>query len=255
MALNLTENLIEDAWQLHHQLAERLTDPVSKLLKAKIEMECIGVEQIRWSEFLNFRKDRTLLCLINMRPLEGQLILEISPSVALQIVAQLLNYTVSKEEVATPRPLTSVERAILMQLVNLVLAAFAVEWKQVYPQVDIQFSALEDSPAKLSKAYPNGTALLADIEVEIDQRVQGNLRFCYPPELLRAIQSAPVSPPTSPAKNSVEAMPSPVSKPDVPELLSAIEDLFELYTHRVEQHLEMLEGKIDALSKKRGGRR
>ena len=72
MALNLAENLIEDAWQLHHQLAERLVALSSRMLNAAITMECTNIERVRWSEFLGRVKEPTLLCLVRSYALAVQ---------------------------------------------------------------------------------------------------------------------------------------------------------------------------------------
>ena len=40
MNLNLADNLIEDSWQLHQQLAERLSNSVSELLGLDTTMSC-----------------------------------------------------------------------------------------------------------------------------------------------------------------------------------------------------------------------
>ena len=45
MALNLAENPIEDAWQLHHQLAERLVALSSKMLNAAITMKALPISK------------------------------------------------------------------------------------------------------------------------------------------------------------------------------------------------------------------
>ena len=257
MALNLAENLVEDAWQLHYQLAESLTSPLSKLLNVTIAMECISVGRVRWSEFLGTLKDPMLLCLADMPPLDGQLILEIQLPLAHQVVAKLLNSPLSKEKAASPPALTTAERVVLMQFVNLVLTAFTAEWKRIYPQVDTRFGALEDSAANLPKSYPNGTALLAEIELAMDVSTREKLRLCYPPDLLYAIQALPASP----AKSDDKVRRSPIQPSSTSrsmshaELLTAIEDLLEIYTHRIEGHLNQLEDKVDALSRKRGWRR
>jgi flagellar motor switch protein FliM len=191
-----------------------------------------------------------------MPPLDGQVILEMHSLLALQVVTRLQNQISSKGEALVPRALTDVERITLMQFVNLVLTAFTAEWKQIYPKVDVDFGALADSVAKLPRTYLKGTALLADIELQIDGNAVGNLRFCYPPDLLYAIQSIPVLPAKS-GHDATAPSPQPVSAspPDNTKLLTAIEDLLETYVQRIEQRLSLLEEKVDALSKKRRGRR
>ena len=249
MALNFAENLIEDAWQLHQQIAEQLVLPTSKLMKTEVAMECISVERIQWPEFLNTLKAPLLLCLIDMPPLEGHFILRIQPSLALHVTAKLLNYTLSKDEIAAPRALTHIEKITLMQFVNLILTTFTAEWRQVYPQVEVQFKTIADSVAKLPSSYLKGTALLTDIELVMDGQAHGVLRFCYPPDLVDSIQKA-----SAPLAKSTDQT-SPSSESISPELITAIDDLLQIYTQRIEERLDGLEKKIDLLSKRRGWRR
>ena len=53
MNLNLADNLIEDSWQLHQQLAERLSNSVSELLGLDTTMSCAIVERIDGCDFLD----------------------------------------------------------------------------------------------------------------------------------------------------------------------------------------------------------
>ena len=249
MTLNLAENLIEDTWQLHHQISEKLALPTSKLMKTEVAMQCISVEKIQWPEFINTLSAPLLLCLIDMPPLAGQIILRIQPSLALHVTAKLLNYTLSEDEINAPRALTHIEKITLMQFVNLILMTFTAEWRQVYPQVEVQFKTIADSAAKLPNSQVKGTALLADIELIMGEITLGVFHFCYPPDLVDSIQKA-----SAPLPKSVDQI-APSSESTNPELIAAIDDLLQIYTQRIEERLDGLEQKMDLLSKKRGWRR
>ena len=185
MNLNLADNLIEDSWELHQQLAQRLSNSVSELLGLDTTMSCAIVEMIDGCDFLDENVE-IVFCQIGLPPIQGALILAIPRRLSFWIVSQLLDYS-DVEEISN-RDLTKVEQISLMQFVNLIVVNLSEEWQQVNSEIHARFDTLDVIGDELVSTLQMGEVMLVGIETIISQNIIENLWFCYTEDFVSTVQ-------------------------------------------------------------------
>ena len=186
MNLNLADNLIEDSWQLHQQLAEQLSNSVSELLGLDTTMSCTVVEMIDGCDFLDENVE-IVFCQIGLPPIQGALILAIPRRLSFWIVSQLLDYS-DVEEISN-RDLTKVEQISLMQFVNLIVVNLSEEWLQVNSEIHGRFDTLDVIGDELVSILQMGEVMLVGIETIVSQNIIENLWFCYTEDFVSPVQT------------------------------------------------------------------
>ena len=186
MKLNLANNLIEDSWQLHQQLADRLSNSVSELLGLDTTMSCAIVERIEGCDFLDENVE-IVFCQIGLPPIQGELILAIPKRLSFWIVSQLLDYS-DTEEIGN-RILTKVEQISLMQFVNLIVVNLSEEWQQINSEIHARFDTLDVTGDELANVLQTCEVMLVGIETIVSQNIIENLWFCYTESFVSTIQA------------------------------------------------------------------
>ena len=236
MNLNLADNLIEDSWQLHQQLAERLSNSVSELLGLDTTMSCAIVERIDGCDFLDENVE-IVLCQIGLPPIQGELILAIPRRLSFWIVSQLLNYS-DVEEIGN-RDLTKVEQISLMQFVNLIVVNLSEEWQQINSEIHARFDTLDVMGDELASRLQTCEVMLVGIETIVSQNIIENLWLCYTEDFVLTIQ-------TEQERKREELDRQSRLRGDVrQDLVSTLEIVLESYTTRIESRLDKLEAKLD----------
>jgi len=138
---------------LHMDIARNLSATFSGLLRSIVEVKLASVEEIIYSEFILSVPNPTYLNIINAKPLEGEMVLEINPSITFPILDKLLGG--ASEEVSVP---------------NRPLKIKPVEFKVV----DTEYN-----PQLLQIIPPTETVVLVGFEITLGG-FSGMLNFCIP---------------------------------------------------------------------------
>ncbi len=104
---------------LHEGLGRNLGASLSAVLRTIIEVKLISVDQLTYSEFVYSLEIPTCFNLLKPMPLEGNWILDISPSLLYPIIDRMLGGEISAES-TLKRPLSEIE----MRLANRVTGVF-----------------------------------------------------------------------------------------------------------------------------------
>ncbi len=162
---------------LHEGLGRNLGASLSAVLRTIIEVKLISVDQLTYSEFVYSLEIPTCFNLLKPMPLEGNWILDISPSLLYPIIDRMLGGEISAES-TLKRPLSEIE----MRLANRVTGVFLRELKHAWANVvnlDIQVERVESNPQLVQIVPPNEVVIMVSFEV-----IMGNMRgmsnLCIP---------------------------------------------------------------------------
>ena len=149
------------------------------MMRKIVEVKLITpIEQMTYGEFILSIPPVTSLNTLTMKPLEGKLILELNPSIAHKIIAELLGNGDSYVPTDGEKELTDIELEILDHFYEKVIDQMFETWEEV---ATLNFkSESKDTTANAIQIISNHeVVLLVVIEITIDNEV-GSLSICYP---------------------------------------------------------------------------
>src|SRR3569623_397556 len=116
---------------LHEGFGRNFGAALSALLRSIVEVKLTSVDQLTYGEFVFSLENPTCFNLLRAEPLEGNLILDINPSILYPIIDRLLGG--GKDAVpVSRRPLTEIEVRLVGRITNLFLHELRHAWVGVF---------------------------------------------------------------------------------------------------------------------------
>ena len=150
---------------------------LSALLRTIVEVKLTSVDQLTYSEFVFSLENPTCFNIIEAEPLEGNLILDINPSILYLVIDRLLGGGRETAEM-TRRPLTEIELRLVARVTDLFLREMKHSWEHILelkPRVD----RVESNPQLAQIVSPNEVVVLISFELTIGES-RGMMNFCIP---------------------------------------------------------------------------
>jgi flagellar motor switch protein FliM len=178
-----SKDQIHSLQNIHENFCRGLTTYFSGNLHAVSESTVLSIEQITYDEFIRSLPNPTVLGLYSMNPLEGTVLIEVSPSLAFTVVDRLLGGQGKGAE--KNRDLTEIEKTIIANRLAQMIFISEEAWAEVY-ELKPQFVSMETNPQFTQIVAPNEMIVLITIEVKIGEEV-GMINICMPYLVLEPI--------------------------------------------------------------------
>ena len=171
----------------HEVFARNMGASLSAFLRTIIDVKLASVEQLTYSEFIMSLPNPTCFNLLSAKPLEGQMILEINPSIIFPIIDRLLGG--GKESSPAPdRPLTEIELRIVEKIIHRALEELKKIWARI-KQIDFALEEMESNPQLRQIVPPNEVVVLVSFEISMGDAT-GSMNLCIPFMVVEPIMSA-----------------------------------------------------------------
>lgn len=162
---------------LHEGFGRNFGVALSGLLRSIVEVKLTSVDQLTYSEFVFSLENPTCFNLLRAEPLEGNLILDINPSIIYPIIDRLLGGGKETGPLAR-RPLTEIELRLVSRITGLFLEELKHAWENVLP-LDLKVERVESNPQLVQIVPPNEVVVLISFELTIAD-VRGMVNLCIP---------------------------------------------------------------------------
>ena len=129
---------------LHEAFARNFGASLSGFLRTIVEVKVANCEQMTYAEFISGLPNPTSFNLIQPKPLEGQMCLEISPLIIYPIIDRLLGGT-NAELFIPQRPMTLIETRLIGKVTSRGLTALGEAWESIKP-ITFEITATESNP-------------------------------------------------------------------------------------------------------------
>ncbi len=162
---------------MHETLARKLGASLSSYLRSIVEVKLASVEQLTYQEFIMSLPNPTCFNLLSCEPLDGQMVLEVNPSIVFPILDKLLGG--GNTEVHIPeREMSDIEWRLISHVTDETLRLLQESWE---PIMKIQFgvSQREANPQLMQIVPPNEVVILICFEVKMGES-SGMLNICVP---------------------------------------------------------------------------
>ncbi len=180
----ISKDQIRSLHLIHNYFQRSFSSSLSAYLRAFVEIKLVSIEQITYSEFLEYIAEPTCYNSINMSPMEGNMVMELSYPVVFPMLDLLLGGTglPPKEE----RAITDIEWSIIDGVIQLAMKDLKEAWK---PVVDLQLNvtARESKPQLLQFVSLSEPVVAVGLEVRIGSNT-GSMNLGIPSIILKLIR-------------------------------------------------------------------
>ncbi len=162
---------------LHESLARNFGASLSALLRTIVESKLISVDQLTYSEFVYSLEIPTCFNLLRPTPLDGNWILDLSPSILFPMIDRMLGGNSSPDS-QMKRPLSEIE----LRLTNRITTAFLRELKLAWANtasLNVELERVESNPQLVQIVPPNEVVVLVSFEL-IMGKSRGVVNLCIP---------------------------------------------------------------------------
>ena len=169
---------------LHEGFARNFGAALSGFLRTIVEVKVASCEQMTYGEFIAGLPNPTSFNLIEARPLEGQVCLEVSPLIIYPIIDRLLGGT-NKDLFIPQRPMTLIETRLIGSVTGRGLAALTEAWASI-KQIEFGITATESNPQLVQIVPPNEVVVVVGFELKMGNRA-GTMNLCIPYNVIEPI--------------------------------------------------------------------
>ena len=162
---------------LHEGFGRSFAAGLSAMLRSMVEVKLTSVDQLTYSEFVFSLENPTCFNLLKAEPLEGNLILDINPSILYPIIDRLLGGGREASHLAR-RPLTEIELRLVSRITNLFLDELRRAWDNVMT-LSLEVVRVESNPQLVQIVPPNEVVVLISFELTIGE-MRGMMNLCIP---------------------------------------------------------------------------
>ncbi len=162
---------------MHEGFGRNFGAALSALLRTMVEVKLTSVDQLTYSEFVFSLENPTCFNLISAQPLEGQLILDINPSILFPMIDRMLGGTTSAALPAR-RPLTEIELRLVARITSLFLKEMQHAWENVLT-LELAVDRVESNPQLVQIIPANEVIVLISFELTVGE-TRGMMNLCIP---------------------------------------------------------------------------
>ena len=167
---------------MHDFLARNLASSLGAYLRAYVTVSLVSVEQLSFGEFLQYLPTPTCISSIGMKPMEGNSVLEVNPSLVFPMLDVLLGGTGAAIADAT-REITDIELSITEGVVRIVLHDLREAWAPV-AELNFTIEATETQPQLMQILSPNEAIVAIGFEITMGE-ARGMMNFGVPSILVK----------------------------------------------------------------------
>jgi len=162
---------------LHEGFGRNFGAALSALLRTIVEVKLSSVDQLTYGEFVFSLENPTCFNLLKADPLEGNLILDINPSILNPIIDRLLGGGREGGAIAR-RPLTEIELRLVSRITGLFLDELRRAWENVL-ELKLEVLRVESNPQLVQIVPPNEVVVLISFELAL-RDIRGMVNLCIP---------------------------------------------------------------------------
>ncbi|TFJ94673.1 flagellar motor switch protein FliM [Lentibacillus salicampi] len=182
-ALRFSKDQIRSLSRVHENYARLLTTYFSAQLRTYVDISVASVDQIPYEEFIRSIPRMTILNIYSVQPLDGRILMEVSPNIAYGMLDRVLGgkgSSLNKVE-----NLTEIETMLMSQLFEKAAVNLREAWSSV-SEIDPVLEDFEVNPQFLQMVSPNETVIVVSLNTIVGD-VNGMINICIPHMVLEPI--------------------------------------------------------------------
>lgn len=162
---------------LHDGFSRNFGASLSAVLRSIVEVRLISVDQLTYSEFVYSLEIPTCFNLLKPSPLEGNWVLDISPTLLYPIIDRMLGGSIATDS-SMKRPLSEIELRLASRITHVFLRELQQAWNNVV-ELNISVERVESNPQLVQIVPPNEVVVMVSFELSIGT-IRGMANLCVP---------------------------------------------------------------------------
>jgi len=170
---------------LHDNFVRNLVSSLSAYLRSYLMVNLVSVEQLSYAEFLECLPSPTCIVSLNLRPYDGNAVMELNSSLIFPILEILLGGN-GKASTTIQREITEIEQSLLDGLFRIILHDLKEAWKGV-TLIDFSIDSLETEPQFLQILAPSEAVVAIAIEIRLGETI-GMMNIAMPSIVIKMMR-------------------------------------------------------------------
>ena len=173
----VSQDQIRSIEMMHEVLARKLSSSLSGYLRTIVDVKLASTDQFTYQEFLMSIPNPTCFNVLLCDPLDGQMVLEINPSIVFPILDKILGGNAADNYIPD-RDMTTIEWRLVGHIVNETLKFLKESWRPIM-EIDFRVAATDTNPMLMQIVPPNEVVILLCFEIKMANNT-GMLNLCIP---------------------------------------------------------------------------
>lgn len=161
---------------LHQNFARIAATALTARLRTGVTIKVTSVDQGLYEEYIDLLPAQSVVNVISLKPLEGNILFEFQPELAMVMFDRLLGGQGS--QVDPGHELTDIELALVRNLVRTLLDSLQEAWTNL-AEVEPNIEEISTSPSLVQVAAPADIVVIVLLEVQVGNRL-GTISLCIP---------------------------------------------------------------------------
>lgn len=171
-----SKDQIRTLYMLHENFARLLNTYLSTNLRTLVNVEVASVEQLTYQEFVQSLSNPSVIGVLAVPPLKGNVIMEINTSIAFAIIDRVFGG--KGENTIKPRVLTEIEEAVMRRTLGKAMEHFQEAWSNVV-HMKPTLEAIESNPSFTQIVPPSDMVVIITLKITVGD-VEGFMNVCIP---------------------------------------------------------------------------
>ena len=180
-----SKDQIRTLYMLHESFARLLNTYMSSHLRTLVNVDVASVEQSTYQEFVQSLFNPSVITILGVPPLKGNIIFELSSEIAFAYLDRVFGG--DGTTAIKTRVLTEIEDAVMRRFVNSAMERFKESWSNVTPMNPV-LEATESNPQFTQIVPPNDMVVVVTMNAKLGE-VEGLMNICIPYLVLEPIMS------------------------------------------------------------------
>ena len=168
---------------LHENFSRRIGTSLSAYLRTMVQLEVASVDHMTYEEFTRSLTNPTVINVLSVKPLEGNIILEFGSNLAFAIIDRLLGGSGGGEYAV--RELTEIEQRVIRQVVTRFFPSINEAWSNVV-NLELGDVEMETNPLFTQFIPPSDMIILVTMHLKVGE-TSGLMNLCYPYTVLEPL--------------------------------------------------------------------
>ena len=180
-----SKDQIRTLYMLHESFARLLNTYLSTHLRTIVNVDVASVEQLTYQEFVQSMANPSVISVLGVPPLKGNIILEVSTEIAFAFIDRVFGGDGNTQ--MKTRVLTEIEDAVMRRFVNTAMTHFKEAWANVTVMHPV-LETTESNPQFTQIVPPSDMVVIVTLQMKVGD-IEGMMNICIPYLVLEPIMS------------------------------------------------------------------
>lgn len=172
-----SKDQIRTLFMLHENFARILNTYLSTHLRVLVKVEVVSVDQLTYEEFIRSLPNPSVISILSLSSLKGNIIFEMDTNVVFSIIDRLFG-GMGDESKMKARTLTDIEETVIKNMMSKMMEGLQEAWHNVQ-DFKLNIESMESNP-QFTQIVPSGDmVVIITLQLKVGS-VEGLINICIP---------------------------------------------------------------------------